>query len=177
MKTTVLFMKKIKVENTEFFIETGNALAPEFPLKVNNPEQLKLLDVYSGSDVRLMLVPSFFKIDYGNLYWLFWIDPKTSDKINEKITHNTFTDNDFLNSVKTFYQITECSNCKRKFDTLIIPPGDPYPGNPKLLAKKIGLSKFQKCPACNFGLRQMVVKIIGEHKKSDSVMSDNVVAT
>ena len=157
-------MRKIKTEGTEFFIALyKDHKLTEFPLIADNPEQLKLTEIYNNDDVRLILFQSPFKTGHGILYWLYFEDPTLTENLDKKILDDSFNDNDFKRSVKTFYQVTECSNCQRKFHTLIIPPGDPYPGNPTLLQEKINhFSEFLRCPSCNSRLRQMVVKIIGE---------------
>jgi len=116
-----------------------------------------------SSDIRLVLIRSFFRPDSADIYYLYWNDGSDLDILDRKVEQGTYTDDDFKNSVKTLYQQTVCANCHSKWDTLIIPPGDPYLGAPGLLESKIKAKAdsgaFKICPHCGARLRQMVVKI------------------
>jgi hypothetical protein len=94
------------------------------------------------------------------MYWLYWDDGSDLCALDARVESGTYTDADFESSVKTQYSKTICDSCKREWDTLIMPPGDPYLGAEGLLEQKLQMwgPKFKKCPACGASLRQMVVK-------------------
>lgn len=158
-------MLKISAEKTSFFYFTSSEqirlVEDQLPLKVPRFNQLELRDIYHCQDIRLVLFQSFISNNSGHLYWLFWKDSLVPLNIDSLVFENNLDLSEyFVNSVKTVYQKTHCRDCGKIHDTLVIPTGDPYPGAPGLLEKKIEIFTYLRCPICNSGFGQLVVKII-----------------
>lgn len=155
-------MKEIEAEHTEYTYfgrtdEIPNVLANG--LKVRNIDSFMLDVLRSSQDTRLVVIKNFFEPKIGDIYYLYWDDRSNLDELDSKVENNRYADQDFTNSVKTVFQWTECLDCRQRWPTLVIPPGDPYRGAPGLLEQKIKRAKFKQCPNCNAALRQMVVKL------------------
>lgn len=74
------------------------------------------------------------------------------------VEYGTFRDEDFIHSVKTFYQLTRCTVCASKWHTLILDL-DAYFDVPGLAREKLSRATIRLCPNCGSILRQLVVKI------------------
>jgi ribosomal protein S27AE len=99
------------------------------------------------------------------MYWLYWGGDVDLSALDKRVREGIYTDHDFEGAVKTQYSLTVCPVCGSQWDTLIIPPGDPYLGAPGLYEKKVEewVRKIRGCPACGARLRQLVVQVLGEH--------------
>lgn len=155
-------MKEIEAEHTKYTYfgrtdKVPNVLANG--LRVRNHDSWMLDILPLSQDTRLVVIKNFFETNIADVYYLYWDDGSDLDALDAKVENNRYTDQDFVGSVKTVFQWTECLNCRQKWLTLVIPPGDPYQGAPGLLEKKIKKAKFKQCPNCNAPLRQMVVKL------------------
>jgi hypothetical protein len=158
-------MHRVSAEGTVFFYFTqsedpaDNSALP-LAVTIHDPEVMRW--IRRRGDVRLVVFESMLRRGRGNAYYLFWNDARDLDALDLRVANGTCDDGDFGASVKTTYQITHCDQCGSHWHTLVIPPGDPYPGAPGLIDRKIAASKFEACPACKASLRQMVVKILGQ---------------
>jgi len=167
-------MRVVKEEGAEFiYFRRVDDLPGAFieGLRVEAPDPFMRERLPTSMNTRLIWVKSFFRPDSADRYYLYWDDRSDLDALDIKVEEDLYTDDDFENSVKTLYQRTLCTNCYRTWDTLIIPPGDPYLGAPGLLEAKINAiaarNGFKTCPHCDARLRQMVVKIfqdVGERE-------------
>lgn len=158
-------MKKIKAENTTFIYlfstdRLSDAINAELNIDVKDIDTEITRKLARGIDTRVILVENIFKSRNYNVYYLYWDDETKLDLLDIKVANDSFTDRDFKYSVKTQYQKTNCFNCHLVWDTLIMPPGDPYLGSPGLMEKKVRDKKLLKCPNCKSSFRQLVVKIL-----------------
>jgi hypothetical protein len=110
-------------------------------------------------DVRLVLIRSLFRTDQADVYYLHWDDGRNLHGLDQRVEDGAHTDGDFIHSAKTVYSKTRCPACQLRWDTLIMPPGDPYLGAPGLLYAKIRGHRLERCANCGASLRQLVVKI------------------
>jgi len=116
------------------------------------------------ADIRVVVFERMLQRKRGDVYYLFWGDGTDLDALDKRILAGTYTDEDFSQSARTVYQVTECSQCRSRWETLVVQPGDPYPGAPGLLQRKISGMRFALCPTCGAVFRQMVAKILGPAK-------------
>jgi len=157
-------MHKVQAEGTTFWYVTGDEDPADITstgLVVEAPDPELAARIRQHPDVRLVVFERMLKRTHGDVYYLFWNNGQDLVALDRRVLAGTYTDADFVASVKTTFQETRCDNCGSHWQTLVIPSGDPYPGAPGLLQRKIALSKFELCPACRASLRQMVVKILG----------------
>jgi len=157
-------MHKTQAEGTAFWYLTGNGDPSEMTstgLSVHAPDPGIVARVRQAPDVRLVVFERMLKRTQGDVYYLHWNNGQDLVALDQRVIAGTYTDADFAASVKTTYQVTRCDACGSEWQTLVIPPGDPYPGAPGLLQRKIVASKIELCPACRGVLRQAVVKILG----------------
>jgi hypothetical protein len=155
----------VTTEGTTFFYLTGfddESSIDSSGLFVTIQDRAAFSRVRQLCDVRAAVFESMLRRGRGNVYYLYWRDNRDLSELDQRVGTSSYTDEDFVTSVKTIYQNTLCDRCRASWNTLVIPPGDPYPGAPGLLEKKISSSKFVPCPRCGASLRQMVVKIFGE---------------
>jgi hypothetical protein len=155
-------MKEIQVENTRYIYFSQIDSLPEeseIGLKIEGFSSFMKEHLDKSLDLRLVLIKTFFNPSTFYVYYLYWSNGQDLKELDQKVTGNTFTDEDFKASVKTVYQKTICSNCHSALDTLVIDTGDPYLGSPGLLQDKLRRSVFKQCPNCRESLRQAVVKI------------------
>lgn len=153
-------MKKIEAEHTEYtYFRRTDPKVLANGLKVKNLDSFMIDVLPSSQDTRLVAIKNFFEPNTADFYYLYWDDGSDLDALDAKVENNRYTDHDFANSLKTVFQWTECLDCRQRWPTLVIPPGDPYRGSPGLLEQKIKKAKFKQCPKCNAALRQMVVKL------------------
>jgi len=117
------------------------------------------------SDMRIIL-SRLLQADRLYFYFLHWDDGSDLEILDTKVATNTFTDEDFIFSVKTQFKRTKCFNCNWEGYTLVMPPAEPYIGAPGLEPKKLSLryerKGFKTCPNCGANLTQDVVKIFGK---------------
>ena len=158
-------MYKLTSENVEFYyFPKSESLSQQtkLPIEANIPNDLILLLVKESNDTRWSLFKSILYPQHGHFYILYWNNNQNLNELDRAVKEGVYVDDSFKSSVKTVYQNTVCDTCRRTWKTLVIPPGDPYPGSPGLLEHKIATSQFKICPFCGASLRQMVVKIFGE---------------
>ena len=170
-------MNKVQAEGTAYiYFDRADEVprATAMGLRVEGLDPFMVEQLPNSTDVRLALVRSFFRPEAADVYYLYWDDGSDLDALDAKVERGAYTDDDFRNSVKTLYQRTVCANCQSQWDTLIIPPGDPYPGAPRLLQEKIRVraarGSFKACPRCGARLRQMVVKIFRTDRAAGDVV-------
>jgi hypothetical protein len=130
-------------------------------LAVEMPDPELAARIRRCPDVRMVVFENMLKRGHGLVYYLFWSGSPDLEALDRRVLAGTYTDADFAGSVRTVYQETFCSECGARWQTLIMRPGDPYPGAPGLEQRKLEMSKFSLCPACRSILRQAVVKILG----------------
>jgi hypothetical protein len=121
-----------------------------------------LAGYYRGKDRRLVIFENPVNRRIGWFYALYWPGAIDLSALDHRVARGAYTDADFAPSVRTVFQQTHCAVCKRVWPTLVIPPGDPYPGAPGLLEHKGAAATYRSCPACRSSLRQLVVKIFDE---------------
>ncbi len=157
-------MREIEAEHTKFIYFTRADGLPGtrvMGLHVRGLDPFMQRRVQNSSDFRLVLMRNVFSPDAADVYYLHWNDGQNLNALDIKVEQGTFSDSDFELSVKTVYQRTQCPKCHLWWDTLVIPPGDPYLGAPGLLEKKVAMrsGSYNTCPNCGASLRQLVVKI------------------
>ncbi|TKD10030.1 hypothetical protein [Polyangium fumosum] len=114
-------------------------------------------------NIRLILVPWGRNSTVALIYLLHWETEAETIGLDEKVFSDRYTDSDFEGSVRTVYSNTICFSCKRQWHTLIMPPGDYYPGRGSdMFYEKVAKREILRCPGCGSSLRQLVVKIIEE---------------
>lgn len=153
-------MKEVSAEGTRFYYfgksedpDTASGLDLEFA----PPAPQVMTKVSKSTDVRGALFASMLRPGRGNFYFLHWSKGQDLDDLDRRVENGSYSDEDFSASIKTVYQDTFCE-CHRSWPTLVVPPGDPYPGAPGLLERKITDQNFKRCP-CGVPFRQMVVKV------------------
>ena len=153
-------MKRINAEGTTFFyfLPDDNLRQREFPLQADPPRSDVTQRAISNG-ARLVLSPSFLSPRRGHFYFLYWPMKPDLVSLDTRVTDGSYSDADFASSSRAVYQDTWCDTCGEIWPTLVIPPGEPYPGAPNLLAKKVASARFEGCPKCGAPFRQMVVKI------------------
>ena len=155
-------MRLVEPEGTRFFyvLATENALElTELPLSASPPDTRTVI-LGHGTDTRLAVFASMLPGNPGRFYVLYWPDGTDLVALDQRVAAGTSEDADFAGAVRTVYQETLCGSCGSTWPTLVIPPGDPYPGAPGLLDRKIAAAQLQTCPRCGASLRQLVVKIL-----------------
>ncbi len=148
------------VEKTKYIYLSKDEIVPErFEIFiVKNKSNFTDEILKHKQDIRPVLIKSILS-DSFSVYYLFWNDGTNLDELDVAVENDTFEDYQFENAVKTNHQKTTCFECFSIWNTLVIPPGDPYLGNPGLDRKKYLLSTILPCPNCRASLRQSVVKI------------------
>lgn len=158
-------MHRVAAEGTEFFYfraDEDPREQTELPLGADLPDDRTLAAGQAAADTRFAVFPSMLRPDHGHFYILYWPSGPDLADLDRRVVAHAYDDADFESSVRTVYQDTSCDECDIVLPTLVIPPGDPYPGAPGLLDRKIAASRFQRCGACGSPLRQMVVAILDE---------------
>lgn len=157
-------MYTVKAEGTKMFYLLGSEESSDLmslDLSVSMPEPDALRRIRQSLDVRLVVFESMLRRGRGNVYYMYWKNGKNLDDLDQRVASETYREEDFVDSVKTVFQESRCDRCGSRWRTLVIPPGDPYPGAPGLIERKIAMSKFVACPNCEASFRQMVVKVLG----------------
>jgi hypothetical protein len=163
-------MHKVNAEGTIFFYLANSEPLVEVAscgLTVPMPDASVADKIRRLADVRLVVFERMLRRGEGAVYYLYWRVGRDLEVVDQQVLNGTHTDDDFIDSVKTVYQVTFCDRCGSHWHTLIIPSGDPYPGAPGLLQHKIESSSFDPCPKCSASLRRMVVKILGPADPDD----------
>ena len=157
-------MREIHVEGTKFYYflaDDGISEIEATGLSVTTPDTAVVSAAREAVDVRLAVFRRILQPGRGDVYFLFWNNEQNLTIVDQRVAAGSATDDDFTASVKTTHQLTVCERCRSWWSTLIIPPGDPYPGAPGLMERKIAASRILLCPKCGSSFRQMVVKIFG----------------
>src|ERR1043165_639277 len=157
-------MHEITAEGTRFYyFVPGEAEAGpiDLPLEARLPDPALVIWLESEGS-RLALFPSLLNPRRGIFYFLYWPGETDLSASDRRVLDGTYTDADFAPAMRTVFQRTFCDSCHRDWPTLVIPPGDPYPGAPGLMDRKIRAARLERCPGCNAYFRQMVVKILKE---------------
>lgn len=164
-------MKEIQAEGTTYFYLTKKEGLPSSgtldvaPMSIPNQMIWDAVLKTSMDDMRVILSSVLHPIPLY-LYFLHWDDKSNLDVLDEKVLNGTFSDTDFVNSVKTQLTTTKCFKCGWQGHTLVMPPAEPYIGAPGLESKKVALryerKGFKTCPNCGASLTQDVVKIFSE---------------
>lgn len=163
-------MIEIQAESTSYiYIAEKDGLPPEtfIDFTVQKvPTQSLWTSVLSKdmNDFRFVLIRGFVKNRKDMwVYYLHWHDNIDLVALDEKVLRGTYTDEDFIDAVKTDLQTTICPLCNWAGLTLVMPIGDPYIGAPGLemqkLKRRLSAGGFRKCPNCGADLKQGVVKI------------------
>jgi hypothetical protein len=159
-------MREIRPEGTPYFYFTATDQLPGTSyrdMQLSNFDPFMRTALPAAKDCRLVLVKSQFLAGRALVYFLHWDDGTDLLAVDRRVERNAFTDDDFRRSVKTEYQVTRCDSCKRRWHTLVIPPGDPYDDAPGLYEEKLRTHHLiERCPACNTYFRQLVVKIFAD---------------
>jgi hypothetical protein len=154
-------MREVSAEGTRFYY-FGQAEDPGvgvgLELQVEPPASAVMEKIAKSEDVRPALFVSMLNPNRGHIYFLHWCNGQDLDDLDQRVEKGEYSDADFSQSIKTVYQDTWCDKCNRSWPTLVVPPGDPYPGAPGLMERKIASRNFARCP-CGAPFRQMVVKI------------------
>lgn len=161
-------MNEIQAEGTTYLYFTKKEGLPSSSILgatvIGIPDQMiwDTLLKTSMNDMRVVL-SKLLEPNTLYLYFLHWDDSANLDILDEQVLNGTFSDADFVNSVKTQLTRTKCLNCDWQGDTLVMPPAEPYIGSPGLERKKLSVRYerhgFKTCPNCGAKLRQDVVKI------------------
>jgi hypothetical protein len=161
-------MKKITVEKTNFvylFPEDYHPLEDEVVYErivkkcsVNAPiNSGKMIDY---SIIRIILADNPIRQSEYFLYYLYWDDNLDLLSLDDRVKKDEFTDQDFMNSIKTFVTEITCLDCNSVYIALVVPTGDSYVSSPNLIDEKIKCRKYCSCPNCLQSLKQLVVKIL-----------------
>ena len=158
-------MRQVQAEGTRFLYLTKgediNSLnESELTLSGSLPEETAA--VLESNDVRLTVFERMLRRKQGGPYFLLWQDGRDLNEVDARVTEGSYTDADFAAALRTTYQETTCDDCGTASKSLVIPPGDPYPGAPGLQERKIASARFARCPRCRAAFRQMVVKTFGQ---------------
>lgn len=172
MRTTP---KQVTAENTTYvYFANGDALPsrPMFSFNDGGGRRVVKLRGYSesldampkflatNSDIRLVLVPGLLDSQTVDVEYLYWNDGTDLDALDTKVDCDSYTDDDFRNSIKTHYQKALCTSCGSEWDTLVVDTGEPYAGAPGLLQQKLRRQSVGPCPNCNTDFRLSVVKVL-----------------
>ncbi|SCC34349.1 hypothetical protein [Gilliamella intestini] len=189
-------MKWIKAEGVEFkyiFPNDKNFTEVEFlfktkiidsyynmPLLRDNdlPDELYKI-IQNGNNTRLAIFkrPQFPKNQKENItfydapYCIVWPNYDIDlNVLDQKVINDTFNDQDFINSIKTYIQRVVCFTCHQEYVSLVIDPGAIYiildksgkPDSSKLdlLEKKLHRVNLKKCPNCSSSFTIYVAKIL-----------------
>lgn len=156
-------MKEIKAEGTSFiYIDSESVAEGLRAAKQSSPsfDPDQASKVLCAQGVRMALFRSQLPPNSHVPSYLVWSDAKGLDDLDSKVRAGTHRDEDFFSSIRTHFQVTRCFSCGEQFDTLVVDPGDPYPGAPDLLQKKIERFRIARCPKCQKSLRQLVAKFL-----------------
>ncbi len=162
-------MKQIQAEGTSYIYFTKAEGIPEASVmscKVEGIADLEALEslLKSNMDDMRFVLSKLLRPDILYFYVLHWDDDTDLNKLDERVLENSFTDEDFTNSVKTQLGRTKCFNCNWVGYTLVMRPAESYIGAPGLEQNKLALRYarhgFKNCPNCGGSLRQDVVKIL-----------------
>lgn len=160
-------MKRIKAENVDYvYLLPGD----EIPSKVDEEPVLQnylsqpeiFISLQSGLDTRIAV--SKFTKGKWSIDILFWNDSTDLVQLDADVLAGTYSDTQFINSVRVYPTNVTCFNCNHVWESLCIPGGEAYIGAPELGPKKFLLSRLKSCPNCDRSLRISVVKIFGEYK-------------
>lgn len=152
-------MRLVSAEGTTFyyFSPSENWAPPAGMRTLGQPPERVMEQIRMGGAIRLAaFVPALDQMSVVP-YFLFWPTDTDLASLDSRVRDGGQTDADFEGSVRTVYQHTHCSSCGQRWHTLVIPAGDPYPGAPGLLQRKIANNQYLRCPNCKSSLRQLVV--------------------
>jgi hypothetical protein len=153
---------EVRAEGTRFYYADGESVEMTPPLPTQMPDPGVVRDVLATQAVRFAIFQSILRVGQGDAYFLYWREPPDLDAVDERVRAGAYTDEDFSSSVRTQFQITLCTSCKRRWKTLVIVPGDPYPGAPGLVQRKFQRARIELCPGCRSVFRQSVVLVLGQ---------------
>jgi uncharacterized C2H2 Zn-finger protein len=160
--------KVIKSENIEFIYDNS------FDYRLFKDDYVMshthdILDFVNISEIidfcRVCISQPVFNSTKPVIDYLFWMDDTNLIELDEKVLNNTFTDDDFVNSIRTgFIKNLRCSQCNHIYKGgLRVDSVLGYIGNLSLGRLKInafrGKDRFLKCPNCNGNFRQMILHI------------------
>ncbi|MEC5031034.1 MAG: hypothetical protein SAL07_14145 [Oscillatoria sp. PMC 1051.18] len=154
-------MKLIQIEGFQVFYFYANEPFI-FPKPLN--QNLRPLEPFMEKELknrfnlRLVITKSFFRSDIYYVDYLYFDPDQFPSSLDKKVQDDTFTDEDFQDSVFSKFQKTVCIYCKWKGPTLCI-EHDCYVGNFELELKKMRKFEFKLCPNCGKSLRQSVLMI------------------
>lgn len=101
------------------------------------------------------------------VFYLFWPSGADLASLDEKVVREAYGDADFTGALATEYQRTKCSQCGRRWHTLVF-RADPYAMARGLFEKKGRLVAYRPCPHCGAALRQPVVCVFGQVSTTDA---------
>lgn len=157
-------VKEIKAEGTSFIYVDADSVADGLQIAKQGSrpgfDEQQAGKVLLAPDVRMALFRWPLPPNSLMPYYLVWRETAGLRQLDFKVQAGAHRDVDFFPSIRTHFQVTRCFSCGGEFDTLVVDAGDPYPGAPDLLRKKIGLFQFKRCPKCEKSLRQLVAKIL-----------------
>src|SRR5437016_347136 len=119
-------MREITAEGTTyhyFTLAEGVPKTNESGVEIHAVESMERVLLGSG-DIRIVVI-QWPRSNRGSVYCLHWDDGSDLNALDIKVTEGTYTDDDFINSVKTQHIRTLCLHCKEAWDTLVMPTGDP----------------------------------------------------
>ncbi len=158
-------MKSVKAEGISFIYFTKDEVRQDKILSENTVRGAELIrplwdkiSLDSLIDMRLILY-EYMRHENKYIRFLHWSDRTDLTLLDTKVEENTYTDDDFKNSLITVFGKTFHRVCNWEGYTLVLHRSDVYAGRGELELMKIRDHKFYNCPKCGGVLSQPVVKI------------------
>lgn len=162
-------MKKINMEGVEcIYLFTEDHLSDEMMVDELTISNLYLGErafverkIKEGENIRIVLVASrkAFGTPALEFHILLCRDQSGVGLLDQRILTDTFSDDDFSDTILAKYQRTFCTNCDWVGDTLVVHKDTLNPQLSKVLRNKLQKWEFKNCPKCGRSLRQPVIHI------------------
>lgn len=160
-------VKEVRAEGTTYLYVTAplnGDLDAYAPLLGENAYQI--LGTNNVEGVGMILEQNRISNKGGYfISYLYWLEIKDLDDLDDKVFNDTYSDGDFKYAVKTFYvDKKNCLNCGTKSRCFEVDFGNPYLGNKELLRIKTDIIFSKKvrpkCPGCELPFQAGIVKVI-----------------